>query len=50
MGEYFGATLCVTDLNADGFSDLLVGAPLHIGSHPDEGRVYVYLGGPKMVL
>nr|CAD7397094.1 unnamed protein product [Timema poppensis] len=45
MGEYFGATLCVVDLNNDGLDDLVVGAPLHsLGIHNsglptgDEGR------------
>uniref|UniRef100_UPI00358F7813 integrin alpha-X-like isoform X2 n=1 Tax=Myxine glutinosa TaxID=7769 RepID=UPI00358F7813 len=42
FGSYFGAELCVVDLEGDGNSDLLlVSAPLyHI--HGDEGRVYVY--------
>ncbi|CAL8359486.1 unnamed protein product [Boreogadus saida] len=39
---YFGSSLCGVDLNRDGLSDLLVGAPMH--SHVrDEGQVTVYL-------
>ena len=49
FGEYFGAVLCAEDLNRDGFTDLLVGAPLHSGFYPDEGRVYVYMGSKNMV-
>lgn len=28
MGSYFGSSLCAVDLNTDGLSDLLVGAPM----------------------
>ena len=36
------------DVNSDGYSDLLVGAPLYDGtSGSDEGRVWLYLGGPS---
>lgn len=41
----FGAALCTAgDLNADGFSDLAVGARLMDGPARDEGKVYVYYG------
>ncbi|XP_072300283.1 integrin alpha-4 [Eucyclogobius newberryi] len=43
LGSYFGASLCVLDLNADGLSDLLVGAPMTTGTYREEGRVHVYL-------
>ncbi|XP_063216104.1 integrin alpha-4-like isoform X2 [Bacillus rossius redtenbacheri] len=49
MGEYFGSVLCVLDLNADGFDDLVVGAPRHSARGSlagDHGRIYVYLGSP----
>ncbi|XP_078488492.1 integrin alpha-8 [Ciona intestinalis] len=46
--EYFGAALCTEDINADGYDDLIVGAPLHNSHHPDVGRAYVYLGGNTM--
>uniref|UniRef100_A0A4W4H461 Integrin alpha-2 domain-containing protein n=1 Tax=Electrophorus electricus TaxID=8005 RepID=A0A4W4H461_ELEEL len=42
MGSYFGSSLCAVDLNTDGLSDLLVGAPM-FSEVRDEGRVSVYL-------
>ncbi|XP_059198990.1 integrin alpha-4 [Centropristis striata] len=43
LGSYFGSSLCVVDLNADGLSDLLVGAPMATGITREEGRVHVYI-------
>uniref|UniRef100_A0A8C4QGZ5 Integrin alpha-2 domain-containing protein n=1 Tax=Eptatretus burgeri TaxID=7764 RepID=A0A8C4QGZ5_EPTBU len=42
VGSYFGAALCAVDLNSDGLSDLLVGAPMTSRAR-DEGRVHVYI-------
>ncbi|KAM4821467.1 integrin alpha-9 [Thomomys bottae] len=42
MGSYFGSSLCAVDLNGDGLSDLLVGAPM-FSEVRDEGQVTVYL-------
>ncbi|XP_036109549.1 integrin alpha-4 isoform X3 [Molossus molossus] len=42
LGSYFGASICAVDLNADGFSDLLVGAPMQSVIR-EEGRVFVYI-------
>lgn len=42
MGSYFGSSLCAVDLNADGLSDLLVGAPM-FSEVRDEGQVTVYV-------
>ncbi|XP_056650073.1 integrin alpha-4 isoform X2 [Monodelphis domestica] len=42
LGSYFGASVCAVDLNADGLSDLLVGAPMH-SIIREEGRVFVYI-------
>lgn len=42
MGSYFGSCLCAVDLNADGLSDLLVGAPM-FSEIRDEGQVTVYV-------
>ena len=55
-GEYFGSTICVTDVNSDGLDDLLVGAPLNSifndGGvlYPDQGKVYVYLNHNEVSL
>ncbi|XP_076858286.1 integrin alpha-4 [Brachyhypopomus gauderio] len=42
LGSYYGASVCAVDLNADGLSDLLVGAPMHSVVR-EEGRVHVYI-------
>ncbi|XP_038606924.1 integrin alpha-4 [Tachyglossus aculeatus] len=42
LGSYFGASICAVDLNADGLSDLLIGAPMQ-STVREEGRVFVYL-------
>ncbi|XP_077978796.1 integrin alpha-9-like [Glandiceps talaboti] len=49
MGAYFGSSVCAVDLNNDGLSDLLVGAPLY-AELVDEGRVYVYINRGQGVL
>ncbi|XP_040003697.1 integrin alpha-4 isoform X2 [Xiphias gladius] len=51
LGSYFGSSVCVVDLNADGLSDLLVGAPMATGVAREEGRVHVYInqGQAKLV-
>uniref|UniRef100_A0A8C2L7F1 Integrin, alpha 9 n=1 Tax=Cyprinus carpio TaxID=7962 RepID=A0A8C2L7F1_CYPCA len=49
MGSYFGSSLCAVDLNADGLSDLLVGAPMH-SEIRDEGQVSVYLSSGNGVM
>ncbi len=43
--ERFGQALCFAgDVNGDSRADLLVAAPFHKDLHPDEGRVYLFLG------
>ncbi|XP_030065983.1 integrin alpha-4 [Microcaecilia unicolor] len=42
LGSYFGAAVCAVDLNADGLSDLLVGAPMQ-STVREEGRVFAYI-------
>ncbi|XP_029596404.1 integrin alpha-4 isoform X1 [Salmo trutta] len=42
LGSYFGATVCAVDLNTDGLSDLLVGAPM-FSAVREEGRVHIYM-------
>uniref|UniRef100_A0A8D0HE68 Integrin subunit alpha 9 n=1 Tax=Sphenodon punctatus TaxID=8508 RepID=A0A8D0HE68_SPHPU len=49
MGSYFGSSLCAVDLNSDGFSDLLVGAPM-FSEIRDEGQVTVYINRGNGVL
>ncbi|XP_065141466.1 integrin alpha-5 [Paramisgurnus dabryanus] len=52
MGSYFGYAVAATDINHDGMTDLLVGAPMFMvrdsdGRLEELGRVYVYLqNGP----
>ncbi|MBK6878529.1 MAG: FG-GAP repeat protein [Ignavibacteria bacterium] len=39
--NYFSQIVCTAgDLNGDGYSDMIVGAP----SHATVGRTYIYLG------
>ncbi|CAF0948012.1 unnamed protein product [Adineta steineri] len=52
IGEYFGASLCVIDINNDGLDDLLVGAPLYTVKKdgriiPDAGRVVIFHQTPE---
>jgi mucosal vascular addressin cell adhesion protein 1 len=49
LGSYFGASVCAVDLNADGFSDLLVGAPMQ-STIREEGRVFVYINSGMVCL
>lgn len=49
LGSYFGASVCAVDLNADGFSDLLVGAPMQ-STIREEGRVFVYINSGSVSL
>ncbi len=41
---FFGWALASADVNGDGFSDVLVGAPAHSQGQPAEGRSFVYYG------
>lgn len=43
-GSEFGMAVAGGDTNADGFSDLVVGAPLWDDGEADEGAVFVYYG------
>ncbi|TSR51417.1 Integrin alpha-4 [Bagarius yarrelli] len=48
LGSYYGASVCAVDLNSDGLSDLLVGAPLY-STVREEGRVYVYINQGRLL-
>lgn len=51
LGENFGASLVAADVNGDGLSDLLVGAPMHsLKDKPDAGRVQVFLSSQDQQL
>ncbi|XP_070408811.1 integrin alpha-3 isoform X2 [Nothobranchius furzeri] len=44
VGSYFGNAVATSDLNNDGWTDLLVGAPFYYGRQPEVGgAVYVYM-------
>ena len=44
-GSGFGSAVCTAgDVNGDGFSDVVVGAPDHSNVQSLEGAIYVYLG------
>ncbi|KRT82670.1 hypothetical protein AMK59_4505, partial [Oryctes borbonicus] len=48
VGEYFGASVTASDINGDGWDDLIVGAPYRKGDSPeskfDRGAIYYYFG------
>ncbi len=47
IGAHFGKSLSATgDVNADGYDDVIVGAPNLTNGQSEEGRAYVYLGSP----
>jgi hypothetical protein len=45
---HFGISVgAAGDVNGDGFSDVIVGAPFYSNGQTNEGRAYVYLGSPS---
>jgi hypothetical protein len=45
-GSSFGIAVAFSDVNGDGFDDLLAGASTYTGDQSREGAVFLYLGGP----
>lgn len=49
--DFLGFAVAASDVNGDGFADILLGAPLADGpddQRPDAGEAYVILGGPAL--
>lgn len=51
MGEYFGYSLAVTDINQDGIDEIIVGAPIYSygNTKTDSGRVYLFTSDGKVI-
>ncbi|XP_065210272.1 integrin alpha-PS2-like [Planococcus citri] len=47
--DYFGYSMCASDVDGDGADDLIIGAPMHANGKNDKdyeiGRIYVYYQG-----
>jgi hypothetical protein len=47
--SWFGwSVACAGDVNGDGYSDVIVGAPWYTNGQSTEGRTYLYYGGPSV--
>ncbi len=44
---FFGRSIALGDINGDGYSDVIIGAPGLDNDSVNEGRVYVYYGSPS---
>ena len=50
-GAAFGTSVAwAGDVNGDGYADMMVGAPSFTNDDTNEGRVYVYHGGPSGIV
>jgi hypothetical protein len=45
-GAQLGASVATADVDADGFADVLTGAPAYDAPLADEGAAFLFLGGP----
>ncbi|MFQ6092970.1 MAG: FG-GAP repeat protein, partial [bacterium] len=48
-GDGFGKSISAGDFNNDGFSDVVIGAPLYPENEENLGRVYIYFGSKTMI-
>jgi hypothetical protein len=49
LGDQFGSSFALGDVNGDGLADLVVGAPLNSYFDANAGRVYVFFGASNPV-
>ncbi|HEX4823989.1 MAG TPA: FG-GAP-like repeat-containing protein [Candidatus Polarisedimenticolaceae bacterium] len=48
VSAFFGSSVATAgDVNGDGYSDVIVGAPQYDNGQVDEGRVFLYFGSPS---
>jgi hypothetical protein len=47
LGDFGISVAGAGDIDADGYSDIIVGAPHYINNSADTGRVYVFFGSPS---
>jgi len=48
IADYFGTAVAGADVNGDGYSDIVVGAPFSGGINTGGGKVFIYLGGASL--
>lgn len=48
LASYGASVATAGDVNGDGYSDVIIGAPLYSAGQPGEGRAQVYYGAPDL--